>query len=214
MKYKLSELREEYIFEGLNESDIEKDPFKLFDIWFREALDKKVFEPNAMTLATADKSGRPSARIVLLKDFSKDGFVFYTNYKSRKGKELEANPYAALLFWWNILGRQVRIEGKMEMVSSSESDNYFASRPRGSQLGAFISDQSSAVPDFSYLYEKYEKAKAEFKNEIIPRPQNWGGYRLKPQSFEFWQGRENRLHDRLLFKKSHEPGWSIERLSP
>jgi len=212
--YNLSELREEYYYEGLDETKIKRDPFELFNNWFNEAVDKKVFEPNAMTLATVDEKGKPSARIVLLKDVSKKGFVFFTNYESRKGKDLKINPNAAILFWWNILARQIRIEGKVEMLSSSESDAYFKSRPRGSQIGAAVSDQSSIIPGYSYLIDKFEKVSEKYKDAEIPKPQNWGGCRLIPEQFEFWQGRENRLHDRILFRRTSDSGWTIERLAP
>ncbi|MDX1699434.1 MAG: pyridoxamine 5'-phosphate oxidase [Melioribacteraceae bacterium] len=214
MKYKLSELRINYDFEGLDESKIEKDPFLLFEYWFKESVDKKVFEPNGMTLATVDADGKPSARIVLLKDISKGGFVFYTHYTSRKGKQLQNNNNAAAVFWWNILARQVRIEGFVEKLSAEESDSYFNSRPRGSRLGAVASNQSKTIPDYPYLIEKFNEAAEKYNDEDIPRPENWGGYRLIPESIEFWQGRENRLHDRILFTKQANSQWKIERLAP
>lgn len=214
MKYKLSDLRINYDFEGLDEKKIEKDPFKLFDKWFKESIDKKVFEPNGMTLATADANGKPSARIVLLKDISKGGFVFFTHYTSRKGKELQSNNNVAAVFWWNILARQVRIEGSVEKLTSQESDLYFNSRPRGSRLGAVASNQSNTIPDYTYLVEKFNQAAEKFHESDIPRPENWGGYRLVPVSIEFWQGKENRLHDRLLFTKQENGDWKIERLAP
>ena len=214
MNNNLSDFREEYKFEGLNELIIEKDPFILFDVWMKEAIKNKINEPNAMTLATVDKSGKPSARIVLLKGISKKGFVFYTNYKSRKGSELADNPNAALVFWWNILARQVRVEGVIEKVVPEESDAYFKSRPRGSQLGAVVSDQSRSIPSYEYLLKKYKMISEKYADSEIPRPENWGGFRLVPQRIEFWQGRENRLHDRILFKKNKGDDWIIERLSP
>ena len=213
-KYNLSELREEYVFEGLDENTIEKDPFKLFDIWFKDAVDKNVHEPNAMTIATADKDGKPSARMVLLKDVSKNGFVFYTNYESRKGKEIASNPNAAILFWWDILARQIRIEGKIEKISEDESEEYFNSRPVGSKIGAIVSDQSRTIPSYKKLEEKYNLLSNEYKDGNIPKPGNWGGYRVTPDQMEFWQGRQNRLHDRILFRKSSKSNWTIERLSP
>jgi pyridoxamine 5'-phosphate oxidase len=214
VKYKLADLRINYDFEGLYEKKIEKDPFKLFDKWFKESVDKKVFEPNGMTLATVDANGKPSARIVLLKDISKGGFVFFTHYTSRKGKELQKNNNAAAVFWWNILARQVRIEGSVEKLTDQESDSYFNSRPRGSRLGALASNQSNTIPDYTYLVEKFNQAAAKYQDSNIPRPENWGGYRLIPERIEFWQGRENRLHDRLLFTKGKSGDWKIERLAP
>ena len=214
MKYKLADLRINYDFEGLNEKKIDKDPFKLFDKWFKESVDKKVFEPNGMTLATVDANGKPSARIVLLKDISKGGFVFFTHYTSRKGKELQKNNNAAAVFWWNILARQVRLEGSVEKLSDQESDLYFNSRPRGSRLGALASNQSNTIPDYAYLIEKFNQAADKYQDSDIPRPENWGGYRLVPNRIEFWQGKENRLHDRILFTKVENGEWKIERLAP
>lgn len=214
MNHKLSDLRINYVFEGLDEKNINKDPFRLFEKWFKESLNKKVFEPNGMTLATVDADGKPSARIVLLKDISKGGFVFYTHYKSRKGKQLQNNNHAAAVFWWNILARQVRIEGTVEKLSPQESDSYFNSRPRGNRLGALISNQSNIIPDYSYLVKKFNEAAEKYQKNDIPRPGNWGGYRLIPERIEFWQGRENRLHDRLLFTKQENNEWKITRLAP
>jgi pyridoxamine 5'-phosphate oxidase len=214
MKLKAADLRENYIKEGLNEKTVEKNPIKLFEIWFNYAIQKKVLEPNAMTLATADKNGKPSARIVLLKDFDESGFVFFTNYTSIKGNQLQENLNAALVFWWENLAKQIRIEGSVEKISTKESDAYFNSRPRGNQLGAIISDQSQPIQSYSYLESEFEKISRKYKNKKVVRPNYWGGYRVIPDMIEFWQGRENRLHDRLRFTISKSDNWKLERLSP
>lgn len=212
--FKTANLREFYEGKPLNENIIEKNPFKLFEEWFDEAVRKNILEPNAMTLATADSEGRPSARIVLLKDFDEKGFVFFTNYDSRKGKQIAENNSAALVFWWGDIARQIRIEGMAEKISEDKSDHYFNSRPRGSQLGAFVSKQSEKIPDYASLEKEFDRVSKKYKDQKIPRPANWGGYRVKPVVFEFWQGRENRLHDRLRFTKSNTDTWKLERLSP
>lgn len=189
------------------------DPFALFGVWFADALAAAdVVEPNGMTVATADADGRPSSRVVLLRAWDERGFVFYTNYESRKGEELAARPYAALLFWWGALQRQIRIEGRVERVSDAESDTYFATRPRGHRLSAWASRQSSAVPDRAFLERAMTDAEARFAGDV-PRPPFWGGFRVVPERFEFWQGRRNRVHDRIVFRRSGE-SWRIERLSP
>ncbi|MCW8850822.1 MAG: pyridoxamine 5'-phosphate oxidase, partial [Melioribacteraceae bacterium] len=202
MKLNAADLRENYITEGLDESTIQKNPITLFEIWFKHAIEKKVLEPNAMTLATANRGGIPSARVVLLKDYSEKGFVFFTNYKSMKGEQLEQNPNAALVFWWGTLARQIRIEGVVEKVTAEESDTYFNLRPHGSQLGAVVSNQSKTIPNYSFLEAEFEKVSEKFKDKKIDRPYYWGGYRVLPIMIEFWQGRENRLHDRLRFTKN------------
>lgn len=214
MKLKVADMRESYYTDGLNENTIERNPIKLFEIWFNYAIEKKVLEPNAMTLATADKNGKPSARIVLLKDYSEEGFVFFTNYNSIKGIQLEKNPNAALVFWWGTLAKQIRIEGSVEKTSTKESDEYFNSRPRGNQLGAIVSDQSRPVQSYSYLESEFEKISRKYKEKKVVRPNYWGGYRVIPDMIEFWQGRENRLHDRLRFTKTDINQWRLERLSP
>jgi pyridoxamine 5'-phosphate oxidase len=214
MKLKVADMRESYYTDGLNENTIERNPIKLFEIWFNYAIEKKVLEPNAMTLATADKNGKSSARIVLLKDYSEEGFVFFTNYNSIKGNQLEKNPTAALVFWWGNLARQIRIEGSVEKTSTKESDEYFNSRPRGNQLGAIVSDQSRPVQSYSYLESEFEKISRKYKEKKVVRPNYWGGYRVIPDMIEFWQGRENRLHDRLRFTKTDINQWRLERLSP
>ncbi|ACB64965.1 pyridoxamine 5'-phosphate oxidase [Burkholderia ambifaria] len=211
----LADLRINYSRASLDEADVAPDPFAQFDRWFKEALAAKLPEPNTMTLATVGENGRPSARIVLIKGVDERGFVFFTNYESRKGRDLAAHPYAALLFYWIELERQVRIEGRIEKTSTDESDRYFASRPLGSRIGAWASEQS-AVIDSRATLEAREKAVAERYGENPPRPPQWGGYRVVPDAIEFWQGRPSRLHDRLLYTRdaAAAPGWTISRLSP
>ncbi|MBN3826625.1 pyridoxamine 5'-phosphate oxidase [Burkholderia sp. Ac-20384] len=211
----LADLRINYSRASLNEADVAHDPFAQFDRWFKEALAAKLPEPNTMTLATVGDDGRPSARIVLIKGVDERGFVFFTNYESRKGRDLAAHPQAALLFYWIELERQVRIEGRIEKTSAEESDRYFASRPLGSRIGAWASEQS-AVIDSRATLEAQEKSVSERYGDNPPRPPHWGGYRLVPDSIEFWQGRPSRLHDRLLYTRDADtsPSWSISRLSP
>ena len=209
----VARLREEYTRAGLREADADPDPIEQFRGWFGEALAADLHEPNAMTLATATPDGRPSARVVLLKGFDERGFVCYTNYEGRKGRELEANPRAALVFYWGELERQVRVEGRVSRVSDGESDAYFSGRPRGSQLGALASEQSRPVRDRGALERRLREVEGEYEGREVPRPAFWGGYRIEPETIEFWQGRENRLHDRLRYSRS-EGGWKIERLQP
>jgi pyridoxamine 5'-phosphate oxidase len=185
----------------------------MFSTWFAEAKDAGLYEPNAMTLATADAAGRPTARIVLLKGLDARGFCFFTNYASRKGQELAANPQAALLFWWGLLERQIRIEGRVEKLSAAESDAYFQSRPRGAQLGAWASPQSQVIPDRQILEDRLAQLEAEYAHAEPPRPPHWGGYRLVPDALEFWQGGVHRLHDRLLYTRQ-AGGWTLARLAP
>ena len=210
----VARLRQEYTRAGLKESDADPDPIEQFRRWFDEALAADLHEPNAVTVATATPEGRPSARIVLLKGFDERGFVFYTNYEGRKSGELETNPYAALVFYWGELERQVRIEGRVYRVSEEESDAYFAGRPRGSQLGAWVSEQSRPVEGRSALEGRLRALEAEYEGREVPRPPFWGGYRVEPDVIEFWQGRENRLHDRLRYRRSDDEGWRRERLQP
>lgn len=208
----IASLRRDYMGESLNETDVDADPFAQFQRWFDEALRAELPMANAMTLATAGADGAPSARIVLLKGIDHDGFVFYTNYLSRKGRELAANPRAALLFHWTDLEREVRIEGGVEKVSAAESDEYFASRPLGSRHAAIASPQSETVASRADLEARFAAA-AAMHGETAPRPPHWGGYRVKPVSVEFWQGRPSRLHDRLLYTRQGDR-WTLARLAP
>ncbi len=210
----ISRLRKEYTRTGLDESEAAPDPIEQFRGWFDDALAAGLHEPNAMTLATATPEGRPSARIVLIKGFDERGFIFYTNYEGRKARELEANPHCALTFYWAELERQVRIEGRVRRISDEESDAYFASRPRGSQLGAWVSEQSRSIENRGALELRLRELEREYEGREIPRPPFWGGYRVEPEVIEFWQGRENRLHDRLQYRRSGDGGWERERLQP
>ncbi len=196
----------------LRKSKVDKNPFKQFEIWYDVILKSGIKEPSAMTLATADKNGTPSARTVLLKGFDENGFLFFTNYGSRKGRELTENPDAELLFFWMDLQRQVRISGKAEKTSKEISAEYFKTRPLKSKLGAWASKQSEVIPDREYLEKKFNEFEKKFGDDI-PLPPNWGGFRLIPETFEFWQGRENRLHDRICYRKKNNK-WEIERLAP
>ena len=209
----IADLRNQYVQAGLDEAHAAADPLQQFERWFQAASEAGLHLPNAMTLATADAAGRPSARAVLLKSFDADGFVFFTNYASRKGRELAANPHASLLFSWVELERQVRIEGPVEKVSAAESDAYFALRPLGSRLGAWASPQSETVPSRVALEARFADARRRF-GDAVPRPPHWGGYRVIPHAIEFWQGRENRLHDRLLYRRESGARWTMERLAP
>ena len=212
----ISDLRREYEHAGLAEGDLAADPLAMFRAWFAAALAADPRDANAMTLATVDRQGRPSARIVLLKGID-DGFVFFTNYDSRKGRDLEANPHAALVFFWPLLDRQVRVEGRVERTSREESAAYFESRPLGARVGAWASHQSRPLAGREELEREVAEATARFADGAVPLPDDWGGYRLLPEAIELWQGRPSRLHDRFRYERSPaEPAgsWRIERLSP
>jgi pyridoxamine 5'-phosphate oxidase len=209
----IQNLRREYKRNKLSEETVLKDPFSQFRKWFNELLDLDLIEPNAMILSTADNNAKSSARVVLLKGLSNKGFSFFTNYKSRKGQNLSENSFASLLFFWAELERQVRIEGKIKKLSRFESRKYFVTRPLESRIAAWASEQSKIIPDRKYLEEKFKELKEKFEGEKIPLPPNWGGFILIPEYFEFWQGRENRLHDRICYKKTKQR-WKIFRLAP
>jgi pyridoxamine 5'-phosphate oxidase len=211
----LSDFREDYQRGALDRAALNADPIAQFESWFQAAIAAQPHRPdaNAMTLATADRAGRPSARTVLLKTVDQRGFIFFTNYDSRKGRELAENPNAALTFFWSDLERQVCVAGTISKVPLAESEAYFKSRPRGSQLAAWASDQSQAVPDRATLEAKWQELEKKFPGDI-PLPPNWGGYILKPERIEFWQGRSSRLHDRFNYARQADGSWKIERLSP
>jgi pyridoxamine 5'-phosphate oxidase len=206
--------RYEHIGKGLRRSDLNPDPIKQFANWFTTAIETGIRDVNAMSLATAGQDAKPSVRIVLLKSFDEDGFVFFTNYESEKGKQLEANPYAALGFYWIELDRQIRISGKVDKTSRKESQTYFHSRPVGSQLSAWASRQSAVLDGRRVLDARMEEMNERFAGKRVPLPPHWGGYRLKPDNMEFWQGRSNRLHDRFRYTRQSDGSWLIERLAP
>jgi pyridoxamine 5'-phosphate oxidase len=210
----IASIRRDYMRESLSENDVSGNPYRQFDRWWEEAIKAEIDEVNAMALSTVSSSGRPSSRIVLLKGYDDAGFVFFSNYESRKGQELEHDPHASLLFFWKELERQVRIEGKCERVSEAESDAYFMSRPEGSRIGAWASPQSKEIVSRDVLEKNIAEIKNRFADLPIPRPSNWGGYRLVPDIMEFWQGRESRLHDRLQFRLVSGNEWMISRLAP
>lgn len=213
MDVTIANIRKDYKLKSLLEKDVKKNPVEQFAEWWSEAISSQIEEVNAMTLATATPEGIPSARIVLLKGVTDEGFKFYTNYLSHKASELEKNPHAALIFFWKELERQVRIEGTVEKTSNADSDAYFKTRPVASQIGAWASPQSTIIPGREVLEENVVKYKAQFGEKNIPRPHHWGGYIVIPSKIEFWQGRRSRLHDRILYTK-HASGWTIERIAP
>lgn len=212
MDLRIANLRQEYARAELDEQSVSPDPIMQFKAWFNQAMEAGVVEPNAMTLSTADRSGRPSGRVILLKDVDSRGFSFFTNYRSRKADDLAVNPQAAMTFWWEGLERQVRVEGAVERLEAEASDLYFSSRPRLSQLGAWASDQSAVVASRDEIAQRFQKADERFSQEV-PRPDHWGGYILLPDMIEFWQGRPGRLHDRIRYRREARR-WVIERLAP
>jgi pyridoxamine 5'-phosphate oxidase len=210
---KLLDLRSEYHQRQLNEAEVLTNPFKQFEAWFQEAIDAKCHDPNAMTLATSTFEGKPSARVVLLKMFDERGLAFFTNYESKKSRQILQNPFGAVVFFWPELERQIRIEGKIVRSTDAESDQYFRTRPEGSKIGAWASPQSQVIPNRRYLEQLQADFREEFSGKTIRRPTNWGGYRLVPSLFEFWQGRANRLHDRIQYTFAND-AWVAERLAP
>lgn len=210
----LAALRQDYSHRGLRRADLDADPIRQFNAWLGEAVAQQIVEPNGMTLATVDAAGQPWTRTVLLKICDERGFTFFTNYVGAKGRHLEANPRAALTFWWGALERQVNITGTVTKVSREESDAYFHSRPTSSQIGAWASAQSEVVTGRAQLERQFADALAQYGGTGIPLPPQWGGYRLVPQTIEFWQGRRSRLHDRLRYSREPDGSWKIERLSP
>ena len=213
MSNSIADIRTDYRMKSFLETDAAIDPFAQFGQWWLEAVESKIDEVNAMTLATSSAEGFPSARIVLLKGYDRNGFVFFTNYNSQKGQEIAANPKACLLFFWKELERQVRIDGTVEKISAADSEVYFQSRPVGSRIGAWCSPQSTVIADRSILDKNVEYYSNKFNAQLVPRPDHWGGYIVKPSSIEFWQGRSSRLHDRLRYTKIAD-AWKIERLAP
>ena len=214
MNKNIADIRKDYQLQSLLEKDIAHDPFAQFNTWWDDAVKSELDEINAMTLATASATGVPSARTVLLKSVSEEGFVFFTNYNSKKAKELEENPNGCLVFFWKELERQIRITGKVEKVSAVESDEYFNSRPEGSRIGAWASPQSSVIASREIIEENITKYQQQFADGQIVRPPYWGGYKVMPTVIEFWQGRPNRLHDRILYSMMQDKNWKIERLAP
>lgn len=217
-KQAVAAMRRDYSQRALDETGVDTSPMKQFELWFEESVNNDLLEPNAFTLSTVGEDGKPYSRVVLMKSYDQNGIVFFTNYESNKAKQLEANPYVAINFLWLEMERQLRIQGIVERISKLESLNYFISRPQGSQLGAWVSPQSSIISSRAILEEKWEQMKRKFKDGKIPLPDNWGGYRIKPNYFEFWQGRSSRLHDRIVYSKdgtnNDASSWNIKRLAP
>jgi len=209
----ISQIRRHYSLTELSEKTVSNDPFQQFSLWMEEVIKSKSIDPSAMVLATADKNAIPNVRVVLLKGMDKEGFVFYTNYGSKKGRELIENPNASLLFFWKEFERQIRISGKVSKVSQKESEDYFYSRPYESRLAAWASNQSEVIPGRNFLEERFVEMKKKYEGKEIPLPPFWGGFKLFPNNFEFWQGRENRLHDRICYIKENKK-WKIIRLAP
>lgn len=216
-KKAVAAMRQDYAKRALDESDLDLNPMKQFEKWFEESVQNDLLEPNAFTLSTVGADNRPYSRVVLMKSYDEDGLVFFTNYESNKAKQLALNPNVSVNFLWLEMERQLRIEGEAERISKLESLNYFVSRPQGSQLGAWVSPQSSIISSRAVLEEKWEQMKRKFKDGKIPLPDHWGGYRIKPRYFEFWQGRSSRLHDRIIYEQVLENSsvnWQIKRLAP
>ncbi len=214
MQENIASIRKDYSLKSLNENEVKADPIEQFTNWWKDAIQSAIPEPNTMTLATASSDGLPSARIVLLKEYNKKGFVFFTNYESYKSCQLIENPKACLLFFWKELERQIKIIGLVDKISDKESDEYFHTRPEASQIGAWASPQSQIIESRSWLDEHYQTLSKEMAGKEIKRPENWGGYIVKPVIIEFWQGRPSRLHDRIQYTLDYDGNWSIERLAP
>ena len=214
MSDNFSSLRREYRHVALDEADVHSDPVVQFGRWFQEAVDAGLEMPNSMVLATADISGRPTARYVLMKGFDAEGFVFYSHSVSVKGRQLAENPRAALVFYWEALHRQVRVEGTVTPLGAAAADEYFATRPYASRISVWVAEQSSIVPGREFMEQRYDEFAQRFPDDNVPRPDTWIGYRVRPESVEFWQGRESRLHDRLLFQRDDREGWRMQRLAP
>ncbi len=208
------DLRRQVMQQGLNHSELDTNPFKQFEAWYLQSIKTDIYEPGAMTLATVDKNAQPWQRIVLLKTFDEKGFVFFTNYESRKAQQIAVNPKVSLLFPWHALGRQVKITGETTKVSTAESLKYFTTRPRGSQIGAWASSQSQMISSRSILESMVDSMKQKYANQEVPLPPFWGGYRVKPNTIEFWQARDSRLHDRFIYQKNKTGEWFSERLAP
>ena len=214
MSHDISNMRVDYNHADLLESEVSPDPILEFGIWFNAALGLNIELANAMLVATSDSQGRPTARYVLLKEYNHAGFVFYTNSLSQKGRQLAENPHAALVFYWKEMHRQIRIEGMVEQLTSDQADKYFATRPRGSQISAWVAPQSDIVPDRVCLQKRMEELSEQFDKQAVPRPEEWVGYRVIPDLIEFWQGQANRLHDRLIYLRKDDGAWTLARLAP